>query len=177
MRLRGRSQVYWRGYSYGKSFFTELPHSTVDILRSSYIYDSTELSHVTLRTYEIAHVLQLIRVVGTGAMDPISPPPDGPHASSPNSFLIARCLHSGNVNRWLIFNPRRWVGLAWVGLQSNRSSVNLSSNTVWCVLQSDMYMYTCAEDVLCCGELTLMCILKEGPRIWKRRAAITQGKY
>ena len=34
-------------------------------------------------------------------------------------------------------------------------------------------MYTCADDVLCCGELPLKCILKEGARRSKRRAAIT----
>ena len=34
-------------------------------------------------------------------------------------------------------------------------------------------MYTCADDVLCCGVFTLTCILKEGARRSKRRAAIT----
>ena len=34
-------------------------------------------------------------------------------------------------------------------------------------------MYTCADDVLCFGVLTLKCILKEGARRSKRRAAIT----
>ena len=35
-------------------------------------------------------------------------------------------------------------------------------------------MYTCADDVLCFVVITLTCILKEGARRSKRRAAITQ---
>ena len=59
---------------------------------------------------------------------------------------------------------------ARVGLQSSLSPVNLHSTMV-------CDMYTCANDVLCCGVLTLKCSLKEGARRSKRRAAIPQSKY
>ena len=62
------------------------------------------------------------------------------------------------------------MGVAGVGLQSTLSPVNLHSIRV-------CDMYTCADDVLCCGVFTLKCILKEGARRSKRRAAITQGKH
>ena len=54
--------------------------------------------------------------------------------------------------------------MAGVGLQSTLSPVNLHSTMV-------CDMYTCADDVVCCGLNTLKCILKEGARRSKRRAA------
>ena len=62
------------------------------------------------------------------------------------------------------------MGVAGVGLLCKLSPVNLHSTTV-------CDMYTCADDVLCCVVLTLKCILKEGARRSKRRAAIPQGKH
>ena len=63
--------------------------------------------------------------------------------------------------------------MAGVGLQSNLSPVNLHSTTV-------CDMYTCADDVLCCGvraHSQAVSCMKEGARRSKSRAAITQGKH
>ena len=71
------------------------------------------------------------------------------------------------MDGWTL-TPGRSMSVAGVGLQSTLSPVNLHSTMV-------CDMYTCADDVVCCGVITLKCILKEGARRSKRRAAITQG--